>query len=146
VKTNIITAFGVLGALVASPAIAQSAADNDVGIALLKQQLRLLEQKLNRLEKQGAANAKAEAKAAVANANAAIPAKAAIPPSGTATPSEAVVSMPHNRPNNRRPTELHIADQSGALRWRRLRLSPQHSRNRASATLVIGHDLRARGP
>ena len=98
------------GALAASPAAAQSAG-NDSEIALLKQQLRLLEQKLDKLEKQGAANAKAaatarseakaaeakasETKAAVASANAAIPAKA-IPP--RAAPSDVVVTMPNNRP------------------------------------------------
>jgi phosphate-selective porin OprO and OprP len=92
-----------LGALAASPAVAQSTS-NDTEIALLKQQLRLLEQKLDRLEKQGVANAKAaasakaEAKAAVANTNAAIPAKAAIPPGGAVMPSEVVVTMPNNRP------------------------------------------------
>lgn len=92
-----------MGALAASPAAGQSGS-NDAEIALLKQQLRLLEQKLDRLEKQGAANAKtaasakAEAKAAVANASAAIPAKAAVPPRGAAMPSEAVVTMPNNRP------------------------------------------------
>jgi phosphate-selective porin OprO/OprP len=89
--------------LAASPAFAESAG-NDAEIALLKQQLRLLEQKLDRLEKQGAANAKAvatakaEAKATVTTANAAIPAKAAIPPKGAAAPSDVVVTMPNNRP------------------------------------------------
>ena len=90
-------------ALAASPALAQSGG-SDAEIALLKQQLHLLEQKLDRLEKQGAANtraaasAKEEARAAVASANAAIPAKAALPPKGGAVSSEAVVSMPNNRP------------------------------------------------
>jgi phosphate-selective porin OprO/OprP len=100
--TAAICAVGV-GALAGSPAVAQSAG-NDTEIALLKQQLRLLEQKLDRLEQQGAANAKAaatakaEAKAAVTTANAAIPAKAAIPPKGAAAPSDVVVTMPNNRP------------------------------------------------
>jgi phosphate-selective porin OprO and OprP len=102
ITTVAVCAFGI-GALAASPALAQSAS-NDSEIALLKQQLRLLEQKLDRLEKQGAANAKAaasakaEAKAAVANANAATPATAAISPSGAIAPSETVVIMPNNRP------------------------------------------------
>src|ERR1700746_2894318 len=102
ITTVAVCAFGI-GALAASPAVAQSAG-NDAEIALLKQQLHLLEQKLDRLEKQGAANAKAaasakaEAKAAVASSNAAIPTKAAIPPSGAVMPSEAVVTMPNNRP------------------------------------------------
>jgi phosphate-selective porin OprO/OprP len=98
-------------ALAASPAAAQSAGNgNDTEIALLKQQLRLLEQKLDRLEKQSAANAKAaasakaEARTAVTTANAAIPAnapiptKADIPVRGAVTPSDAVVTMPNNRP------------------------------------------------
>jgi phosphate-selective porin OprO/OprP len=93
------TAVGLAGVLAASTAHAQSAGSNDAEIALLKQQLRLLEQKLDKLQKQTAVNtaaaatAKAEAKAAVANANAAaIPVKAAVPPSGV------VVTMPNNRP------------------------------------------------
>src|ERR1700676_3311994 len=100
-----ITTVAILavGALAASPALAQSGG-SDAEIALLKQQLHLLEQKLDRLEKQGAANtraaasAKEEARAAVASANAAIPAKAALQPKGGAVSSEAVVSMPNNRP------------------------------------------------
>jgi phosphate-selective porin OprO/OprP len=102
IATATILAVGV-GVLAGSPAAAESAG-SEAEIALLKQQLHLLEQKLNRLEKQGAANAKtsasakAEAKAAVANVSTAIPAKAAIPASGAATPSDAVVSMPNNRP------------------------------------------------
>src|SRR5215475_8876948 len=97
-----IWAVGV-GALTVSPAVAEPSG-NDAEIALLKQQLRLLEQKLDKLEKQSAASAaaaasaKADAKAAVANANAAVPAKAAVPRSGAAIPSEAVVTMPNNRP------------------------------------------------
>jgi phosphate-selective porin OprO and OprP len=100
ITTAVLCAVGV-GAFGVSPAAAQSAG-NDAEIALLKQQLRLLEQKLDKLEKQGAANAKAaaaakaEAKAAVTSANAAIPAKAAIPP--RPAPSDVVVTMPNNRP------------------------------------------------
>lgn len=91
-----------VGALTISPAVAQSASNNEE-IALLKQQLHLLEQKLDRLEKQSTANAKAaaianaEAKTAVTTANAAIPAKTPIPVNG-AVPSDAVVTMPNNRP------------------------------------------------
>jgi phosphate-selective porin OprO and OprP len=96
-----IWAVGV-GALTVSPAVAEPSG-NDAEIALLKQQLRLLEQKLDRLEKQGAASAaaaasaKAQARAAVANTNAAIPAKA-VPPMTAPVPTEAVVTMPNNRP------------------------------------------------
>ena len=65
---------------------AQSAGGSEAEIALLKQQLRLLEQKLDKIQKQTSANtaatanakaeAKAEARAAVASANAAIPTRA----------------------------------------------------------------------
>src|SRR5260221_5176866 len=72
----------------------------DAEIAAFKQQLRLMEQKLDALQKQTAANtaaaakanAKADARVAVASANAAIPAKAAV------APSDVVVKMPNNRP------------------------------------------------
>jgi phosphate-selective porin OprO/OprP len=103
-RTKITTvAIWAVGALAASPTFAQSGG-SDAEIALLKQQLHLLEQKLDRLEKQGAANtraaasAKEEARAAAASANAAIPAKVALQPKGGAVSSEAVVSMPNNRP------------------------------------------------
>jgi phosphate-selective porin OprO/OprP len=100
-------------AAVAAVSVQQAHAESgsDAEIALLKQQLRMLEQKLDNLQKQtnanakAAANAKVEAKAAakaeakaeaqvaVANANAAIPTKGPVVP-----PSGAVVSMPNNRP------------------------------------------------
>src|SRR6195952_1632053 len=94
------TAVGLLGALAASQAHAQSASNADAEIALLKQQLRLMEQKLDALQKQTAANtnaaakanAKADAKVTVANANAAIPVKGPVAPAGV------VVTMPNNRP------------------------------------------------
>ena len=84
----------------ARPAPAQSAASNEAEIAALKQQLHLMEQKLDALQKQTAvnkataakANAKADAKVAVTGANAAIPVK------GTVVPSGVVVTMPGNRP------------------------------------------------
>jgi len=91
-------AAGLIGALVASQANAQSS--NDAEIAALKQQLRLMEQKLDKLQRQttantaAAANAKAEAKVAVANANAAYPTKGPVAP----PPNAAVVTMPNNRP------------------------------------------------
>src|SRR4029077_3222031 len=85
VSRKIVTAvtLGFAGVLVASQVHAQSASNSDQEIALLKQQLKMLEQKLDKLQKQttantaAAANAKAEAKAearseakaAVANAN-----------------------------------------------------------------------------
>jgi phosphate-selective porin OprO/OprP len=79
---------------------AQSAASAETEIAALKRQLLLLEQKLDALQKQTAANttaaakanAKADAKVNITSANAAIPAKAAV------APSDVVVKMPNNRP------------------------------------------------
>jgi phosphate-selective porin OprO and OprP len=78
-KLSASVVLGLLGALMASQAHAQSTGGNDAEIALLKQQLRLMEQKLDNLQKQTAANtaaaakanAKADAKVTVANANAA---------------------------------------------------------------------------
>jgi phosphate-selective porin OprO and OprP len=96
-------AVGLIGALISSQAQAQSAGGSggaDSEIALLKQQLKLMEQKLDKLQKQTAANttaaananAKVDAKVNLANANATYPVKGPIAPSG------AVVSMPNNRP------------------------------------------------
>ena len=92
-------AISLIGALTTSQARAQSAGA-DAEIAALKQQLRLMEQKLDKLQKQTAANtaaaasanAKADGKATVANANAAYPIK------GPVAPPDAVVKMPNNRP------------------------------------------------
>ena len=64
------TAIGLIGAMVASQAHAQSAGGNDAEIAALKQQLRLMEQKLDKLQRQTTANT-----AAAANANAKADAK-----------------------------------------------------------------------
>src|SRR5882724_4764685 len=103
-KSGEATAVSLIGALLVSQAHAESAGNNDSEIALLRQQLRLLEQKLDKLQHQTTANttaaAKANAKAEdakattvkVANANAAIPVKTPIAPAG------AVVTMPGNRP------------------------------------------------
>ena len=105
-KLELTTAFaiGVIGTLATSQARAQSAGGANDEVALLKQQLQLMQQKLDRLEKQTAANtnaaAKANAKAEkveaktvnLSSANAAYPAKGPIAPAG------AVVSMPNNRP------------------------------------------------
>src|SRR3954465_8995613 len=91
---------GLLVMSAASQAHAQSASNADAEIALLKQQLRLMEQKLDALQKQTAANtaaaakasAKADVKVAPVNAHAAIPVK------GPAVVPEAIVKMPNNRP------------------------------------------------
>jgi len=91
------TSFGTVAI---GEARAQSAASADAEIAALKRQLLLMEQKLDALQKQTAANtaaaakanAKADAKVPVTSANAAIPVKAAV------APSDVVVTMPGNRP------------------------------------------------
>src|ERR1700716_532958 len=88
-----------LSAAVFGDAHAQSAGA-DAEIAALKQQLRLMEQKLDKLQRQTTANtnaaananAKADAGISVAKANAAYPVK------GSIAPSDAVVKMPNNRP------------------------------------------------
>lgn len=98
-KSGVATAVSLIGLMLASQAHAESGG-NDQEIALLRQQLRLLEQKLDKLQKQTSANttaaananAKVDATAKVANANAAIPVKGPVAPSG------AVVTMPGNRP------------------------------------------------
>src|SRR3954453_4271891 len=104
-----VAAIGVIGILMTSQARAQSADSAAAEIALLKKQLRLMEEKLDSLQKQTTANtaAAADAKAkavdakakadsvktvSVANANAAIPVKGTIPH------LDAVVHMPNNRP------------------------------------------------
>src|SRR5467141_2065737 len=87
-----------LSAAVFGDAHAQSAGA-DAEIAALKQQLRMMEQKLDKLQKQTAANttaaananAKADAKVSVANA-------AAYPVKSQIAPSDTVVKMPNNRP------------------------------------------------
>src|SRR5882724_11448501 len=97
VQLTAVAAISLIGVLTTSQARAQSAGA-DAEIALLKQQLRLMEQKLDRLQKQTTANtataasAKADAKVAVANAQAAVPVK------GPVAPPEAIVTMPGNRP------------------------------------------------
>jgi phosphate-selective porin OprO and OprP len=99
VQLTAVAAIGLIGALTTSQARAQSAGA-DAEIAALRQQLRLMEQKLDKLQKQTAANtaaaasanAKADTKVGVANANAAYPLK------GPVAPSDVVVKMPGNRP------------------------------------------------
>jgi phosphate-selective porin OprO/OprP len=97
VQLTAVAAISLIGALTTSQARAQSA---DAEIAALKQQLRLMEQKLDKLQKQTAANtaaaasanAKADTKVSVVNASAAYPVK------GLVAPSDVVVKMPNNRP------------------------------------------------
>ena len=94
------TAIGLIAVVMTSGAHAQSAGGQDAEITLLKQQLKVMEQKLDKLQKQTAANT-----TAAANANAKVDAKtvsaanasAAYPVKGT-VPFDAVVHMPNNRP------------------------------------------------
>jgi len=99
-------AIAVAMTFVSSQVRAQSANSEQAEIAALKKQLQLMEEKLERLQKQTTANtvaaakanakaeaeAKARTKVVVANADAAIPVKAPAPP------PEAIVEMPNNRP------------------------------------------------
>ena len=99
-KSAAAAAISLIGVLITSGAQAQSASGPDAEITMLKEQLRLMEQKLEKLQKQTAANT-----TAAANANAKVDAKvvnasnvnAAYPVKGT-TPFDAVVHMPNNRP------------------------------------------------
>src|ERR1700687_1886296 len=98
-KRTTVAVIGLLGTMPTSQARAQSAGA-DAEIAALKQQLRLMEQKLDKIQRQTAANtaaaatanAKVDAKVSVANAN------AAYPVTGPAAASDVVVKMPNNRP------------------------------------------------
>jgi phosphate-selective porin OprO and OprP len=90
---------------------------NDAGISSLKQQLRLLEHRLDKLQKEttanatAAANAKTAAEAPVGNANAMSPAKAPVPYSG------ASVSMPNNRPTICTADGENCVGITGRLHW-----------------------------
>src|SRR5258705_13317024 len=88
-------AIGLFAVMVASRAHAQSTGNDEAEIALLKQQLRLVEQKLDKLQKQTVANARA---AATANAASVAGVNGAIPVKGSIAPSDVVVKMPNNRP------------------------------------------------
>jgi phosphate-selective porin OprO/OprP len=104
-RINRLTSVAIIAAtsfstIAIGEARAQSAAGTEAEIAALKRQLLLMEQKLDALQKQTAANttaaakanAKADAKVTVTNANAAVPVKTAV------APSDVVVTMPNNRP------------------------------------------------
>jgi phosphate-selective porin OprO/OprP len=118
-KFGTATALGLIGAMVASQAHAQSAGSNDAEIVALKQQLRLMEQKLDKLQRQTSANttaaananAKADAKVNVANANAAYPVKGPVAPSGV------VVTMPNNRPTICTADEQNCVGITGRVHW-----------------------------
>jgi phosphate-selective porin OprO/OprP len=123
------TALGIAGALMISQAHAESAGNSEQEIALLKQQLKMLEQKLDKLQSQTAANtaatakakvearaeakaeARSEAKAVVANASAAIPLKGPAPASGV------VVTMPNNRPTICTADGANCVAITGRVHW-----------------------------
>jgi phosphate-selective porin OprO and OprP len=115
------TAAGLIGAMVASQAHAQSAGNNnDAEIAALKQQLRLIEQKLDRLQQQTTANTAAAAKANakvdakvvnLANTNAAYPVKDPVATSGV------VVTMPNNRPTICTADEQNCVSITSRVHW-----------------------------
>jgi len=123
-------AVGIAGALATTQARAESAGGNDAEIALLKQQLRMLEQKLDRLQQQTTDNARAAAdaktKAAKADANAKAAdakavsvanANAAIPVKGPVAPSGAVVTMPNNRPTICTADDQNCVAITGRVHW-----------------------------
>ena len=117
-------AIGLAGALAASPAYSQSAGGGgDAEIALLKQQLKMLEQKLDKLQKQTnantatAASANANAKAADAKAARVASANAAIPVKGPVAPSGVVVTMPNNRPTICTADEQNCVAITSRVHW-----------------------------
>jgi phosphate-selective porin OprO and OprP len=119
------TAAGLIGAMVASQAHAETASNNDAEIAALKQQLRLMEQKLDKLQQQTSANTTAAAKANAkvdkvdakvvsipsTNANAAYPVKGPVPTSGV------VVTMPNNRPTICTVDEQNCVSITSRVHW-----------------------------
>jgi phosphate-selective porin OprO and OprP len=124
--TTTVVAISLIGALITSRAEAQSASGPDAEIALLKQQLRLMEQKLDKLQKQTAANT-----AAAASANAKVDAKAkadvktvnlastnaAYPVKGPVATSGAVVTMPNNRPTICTADEQNCIAITSRIHW-----------------------------
>ena len=89
-------AIGVMGIVLTSQAHAEPA-DTAAEVVLLKKQLRLMEEKLDKLQKQTTVNATAAAKAnakADASTTAVANARAAIPIKGPIAPSDVVVTMP----------------------------------------------------
>jgi phosphate-selective porin OprO/OprP len=120
IKFGAATAAGLIGAMVASQAQAQSSGNNDAEIAALKQQLRLMEQKLDKLQRQTTANttaaananAKVDAKVVnVANASAAYPVKQPVATSGV------VVTMPNNRPTICTVDEQNCVSITSRVHW-----------------------------
>ena len=96
-RAIIVVAIGLFAATIASRAHAQSTGSEDAEITLLKQQLRLVEQKLDKLQKQTTANAHAAA-AANEKATGVAVINTTIPVKGPTAPSDVVVKLPNNRP------------------------------------------------
>ena len=97
-------------------------------IALLRQQLRMLEQKLDQLQKQTNSNthaardanakaAKAKAKAVDAKAANAANANAAVPVKGSLAQSSVVVTMPNNRPTICTGDEQNCVGITSRVQW-----------------------------
>lgn len=120
IKFGTATAAGLIGAMVASQAHAQSTGNNDAEIAALKQQLRLMEQKLDKLQRQttantaAAANANAKADAKVVNVTSA---NAAYPVKGPVATSGVVLTMPNNRPTICTADEQNCIAITSRIHW-----------------------------
>jgi len=94
-------AIAVVMTFVGSQVRAQSASSTEAEIAALKKQLRLMEEKLDRLQKQTAAKTVAAAKANAkteANAKVSVDANGVVPVKASAAPPDTIVKMPNNRP------------------------------------------------
>src|SRR5258708_8127967 len=99
-RLTVAVAIGLFAAMIGSRAHAQSTDNDEAEIALLKQQLRSAEQKLDKLQKQTMANAHAAA-AAHASAASVAAVNAATPVKRPTATSDAVVKLPNNRPTCR---------------------------------------------
>lgn len=94
-------ALATVMTFVGSQVRAQSASSTAAEIAALKKQLRLMEEKLDRLQQQTAAKTVAAAKANAkteANAKVSVDANGVVPIKAPAAPPDAIVKMPNNRP------------------------------------------------
>jgi phosphate-selective porin OprO/OprP len=88
-------AIAVVMTFVGSQVRAQSASSTEAEIAALKKQLRLMEEKLDRLQKQTAAKATAKTEA---NAKVSVDGNGVVPVKAPAAPPDTIVKMPNNRP------------------------------------------------
>jgi phosphate-selective porin OprO and OprP len=127
----------LLVAATAGHADAQSASDGDAEISTLKQQLRMMEQKLDKLQKQTAANttaaananAKVDAKVNVASTNGNLPIKNPV------APSDVVVKMPNNRPTICTADNQNCISVTSRVHWVTTIIpTPRRLRRRSSMT------------